>query len=63
MSFWLERPSLVAVSMVMRGGELMTMTVAGEEVKAEYVSLHPPYVVERYASDAIIGVVGWSKAN
>ena len=52
-SFFSQRP----------GGELMTLTLADEDAEADYVSLHRPYVVERYASDAIIGVVGKGKSD
>ena len=42
---------------------LMILTVAGEDAEAEFESLHPPYVVEKYASDAIVGVVNKVKTN
>ena len=45
------------------GGELAILTFAGKDATAEFGMIHPPDVVEKYASDAIIGVVGNGKAK
>ena len=45
------------------GGELAILTFAGKDATAEFDMIHPPDVVEKYAPDAIIGVVGNGKAN
>ena len=43
------------------GGDLATLTSAGKDATAEFGMVHPPDLVEKYASDAIIGVVGKAK--
>ena len=45
------------------GGELAILTYAGEDAVAEFDMIHPPDVVEKYAPDAIFGVVGSGKAK
>merc|ERR1712136_386970 len=45
------------------GGELAILTFAGKDATAEFDMIHPPDVVEKYAPDAIIGVVGNGKAK
>merc|ERR1719330_1207235 len=40
------------------GGELAILTFAGKDATAEFDMIHPPDVIEKYAPDAIIGVVG-----
>ena len=45
------------------GGELVTLTVAGEDATAEYHMMHLPCVVEKYGSDVIIGTVRSGNAN
>jgi len=40
------------------GGELAILTFAGKDATAEFDMIHPPDVVEKYAPDAIIGMVG-----
>merc|ERR1712012_1388222 len=45
------------------GGELAILTFAGKDATAEFDMIHPPDVVEKYAPDAIIGVVGSGKAK
>lgn len=40
------------------GGELAILTFAGKDATSEFDMIHPPGVVEKYAPDAIIGVVG-----
>ena len=45
------------------GGELAILTYAGEDAIAEFDMIHPPDVVEKYAPDAIFGVVGSGKAK
>merc|ERR1712107_243414 len=44
-------------------GELAILTFAGKDATAEFDMIHPPDVVEKYAPDAIIGVVGSGKAK
>ena len=39
-------------------GELAILTFAGKDAFAEFDVIHSPDVVEKYAPDAIIGVVG-----
>ena len=45
------------------GGELAILTFASEDAIAEFDMIHPPDVVEKYAPDAIFGVVGSGKAK
>ena len=45
------------------GDELAILTFAGKDATAEFDMIHPPDVVEKYAPDAIIGVVGNGKAK
>ena len=45
------------------GGELAILTFAGKDAAAEFDMIHPRDVVEKYAPDAIIGVVGNGKAK
>ena len=45
------------------GGELAILTFASEDAPAEFDMIHPPDVVEKYAPDAIFGVVGSGKAK
>merc|ERR1712151_1194438 len=40
------------------GGELAILTFGGKDATAEFDMIHPPNVIEKYAPDAIIGVVG-----
>mmetsp|Transcript_44022 Transcript_44022/g.108446 ORF Transcript_44022/g.108446 Transcript_44022/m.108446 type:complete len:965 (-) Transcript_44022:216-3110(-) len=40
------------------GGELAILTFAGKDASAEFDMIHPPDVVQKYAPDAVIGVVG-----
>merc|ERR1712107_416946 len=40
------------------GGELAILTFAGKDATAEFDMIHPPDVIEKYAPDAVIGVVG-----
>merc|ERR1719469_1781796 len=40
------------------GGELAILTFAGKDATEEFNMIHPPDVVEKYAPDAVIGVVG-----
>ena len=44
-------------------GELTILTFAGKDATAEFDVIQPPYVVEKYAPGAIIGVVGSGKAK
>ena len=44
-------------------GELAVLTFAGNDATAEFDMIHPPDVVEKYAPDAITGVVGNGKAK
>merc|ERR1712136_679004 len=39
-------------------GELAVLTFAGKDATAEFDMIHPPDVVEKYAPDAITGVLG-----
>ena len=45
------------------GDELAILTFAGKDATADFDMIHPPDVVEKYALDAIIGVVGNGEAN
>ena len=45
------------------GGELAILTFTGEDNTTEFDMIHPSDVVERYATDAIRGVVGNGKAK
>ena len=40
------------------GGKLAILTFGGKDAAAEFDKIHPPDVVEKYAPDAIFGVVG-----
>jgi flavocytochrome c len=40
------------------GGVLAIMTFAGKDASEEFDMIHPPDVIEKYAPDAIIGMVG-----
>ena len=42
------------------GGELAILTFAGKDATAEFDMIHPPDVVDKYAPDAVIGVLGKS---
>merc|ERR1712147_348794 len=42
------------------GGVLAIMTFAGKDATEEFDMIHPPDVIEKYASDAIIGKHGGS---
>ena len=44
-------------------GELDILTLAGKEATAKSDMIHPPAVVEKYAPDAFIGVIGSGKAK
>ena len=44
-------------------GELAVLTFAGKDATAEFDTIHPLDVVEKYAPDAITGVVGNGKAK
>ena len=45
------------------GGELAILTFAGKDAAAEFDMIHPPNVVEKYAPEAIFGVLGSGKAK
>ena len=45
------------------GGELAILTFAGKDAAAEFDMIHPPDVVEKYAPEAIFGVLGSGKAK
>ena len=45
------------------GDELAILTFAGEDATTEFDMILPPDVVEKYAPDAIMGVVGNGKAK
>ena len=51
--FWSQQP----------GGEFAILAFAGEDATTEFDMIHPPDVVEKYAPDAIMGVVGNGKAR
>merc|ERR1719188_1637033 len=40
------------------GGELAILTFAGKDASAEFDMIHPPDVIEKYAPDAVIGMLG-----
>eukprot|EP00420_Gonyaulax_spinifera_P034213 CAMPEP_0197884004 /NCGR_PEP_ID=MMETSP1439-20131203/10603_1 /TAXON_ID=66791 /ORGANISM="Gonyaulax spinifera, Strain CCMP409" /LENGTH=705 /DNA_ID=CAMNT_0043503733 /DNA_START=74 /DNA_END=2191 /DNA_ORIENTATION=+ len=40
------------------GGELAILTFAGKDASAEFDMIHPPDVIEKYAPDAVIGMIG-----
>merc|ERR1739846_209288 len=40
------------------GGELAILTFAGKDATAEFDMIHPPDVIEKYAPNAVIGVLG-----
>merc|ERR1711862_322683 len=40
------------------GGELAILTFAGKDASSEFDMIHPPDVIEKYAPDAVIGMVG-----
>eukprot|EP00927_Polykrikos_kofoidii_P064404 TRINITY_DN595_c0_g1_i10.p1 TRINITY_DN595_c0_g1~~TRINITY_DN595_c0_g1_i10.p1 ORF type:complete len:1039 (-),score=122.65 TRINITY_DN595_c0_g1_i10:206-3322(-) len=40
------------------GGELAIMTFAGKDATEEFNMIHPPDVIQKYAPEAIIGMVG-----
>ena len=44
-------------------GELALLTFAGKDATAEFGMIHPVDVVEKYAPDAVLGVVGSDKAK
>eukprot|EP00927_Polykrikos_kofoidii_P064407 TRINITY_DN595_c0_g1_i2.p1 TRINITY_DN595_c0_g1~~TRINITY_DN595_c0_g1_i2.p1 ORF type:complete len:569 (-),score=61.86 TRINITY_DN595_c0_g1_i2:206-1690(-) len=44
------------------GGELAIMTFAGKDATEEFNMIHPPDVIQKYAPEAIIGMVGDSAA-
>uniref|UniRef100_A0A7S4WIP6 Cytochrome b5 heme-binding domain-containing protein n=1 Tax=Alexandrium monilatum TaxID=311494 RepID=A0A7S4WIP6_9DINO len=39
------------------GGELAILTFAGRDATAEFDMIHPPGVIDKYAPDAVVGVV------
>ena len=45
------------------GDELAILTFAGKDATADFDMIHPPDMVEKYAPDAIVGVVGNGEAN
>ena len=45
------------------GGELAILTLTGKDPTGEFDMIHPPDVVEKYAPDAIFGVLGSGKAK
>merc|ERR1740116_152941 len=40
------------------GGELAILTFAGKDATSEFDMIHPPDVIEKYAPDAVIGMLG-----
>merc|ERR1719210_2184558 len=40
------------------GGELAILTFAGKDASAEFDMIHPPDVIQKYAPDAVIGMLG-----
>merc|ERR1711979_86592 len=40
------------------GGELAILTFAGKDATAEFDMIHPPDVIDKYAPDAVLGMVG-----
>merc|ERR1719440_1886879 len=40
------------------GGVLAIMTFAGKDASEEFDMIHPPDVIEKYAPNAVIGVLG-----
>ena len=40
------------------GGELAILTFTGKDASAEFDMMYPPDVIEKYASDAVIGAIG-----
>jgi len=40
------------------GGELAIITFGGKDATAEFDMIHPPDVIEKYAPDAVIGMLG-----
>jgi len=40
------------------GGELAILTFAGKDATAEFDMIHPPDVIQKYAPNAVIGVLG-----
>jgi len=40
------------------GGELAILTFAGKDATAEFDMIHPPDVIEKYAPNAVIGMLG-----
>merc|ERR1719507_1747258 len=40
------------------GGELAILTFAGKDASAEFDMIHPPNVIQKYAPDAVIGMIG-----
>jgi len=45
------------------GGELAILTFAGKDASEEFDMIHPPDVIDKYAPDAIIGMVGSGAAG
>jgi len=45
------------------GGELAILTFAGKDATAEFDMIHPPDVIEKYAPDAVIGLLGTGDAT
>ena len=43
------------------GGKLAILTFGGKDAATEFDMIHPPDVVEKYAPDAIFGVLGSGK--
>ncbi|KAL9139005.1 succinate dehydrogenaase [Amphidinium carterae] len=44
------------------GGELAILTFAGKDATEEFDMIHPPDVIEKYAPDAVIGMIGGGAA-
>merc|ERR1719160_587406 len=40
------------------GGELAILTFAGKDASEEFNMIHPPDVIEKYAPDAVLGMLG-----
>merc|ERR1712187_1108711 len=45
------------------GGELAILTFAGKDASAEFDMIHPPDMIEKYAPDAVIGMIGGASAE
>merc|ERR1712046_82424 len=40
------------------GGELAVLTFAGKDATEEFSMIHPPVVIQKYAPDTVIGMLG-----